>query len=155
VLTDSSLVEQYFKTEGETLMLKEDDDSGGAGSNNNDKKRKRRNAERINVVSNPWYPGNVNRRIAKIPFSMIILDGKEVGFEIVNWNEPKNFYGVVFIREDEKSLKVMQDLYYKIWNNAADSSSYYHRKGAGQEEEGQQQVAESSSNTSLLVGKYI
>jgi hypothetical protein len=169
VLTDSSLVEQYFKTEGETLMLKEDDDSGGAGSNNNDKKRKRRNAERINVVSNPWYPGNVNRRIAKIPFSMIILDGKEVGFEIVNWNEPKNFYGVVFIREDEKSLKVMQDLYYKIWNNASSSSSsssssYNHyRKEKGEEEVvgaaaeshqqwqkqlQQQQIAESSNNNS-------
>lgn len=104
VLTDSSLVKQYFEAEGKALKLKDAD---------------KHITEKISVVSNPWYPGNVNRRIAKIPFSMIILDGKEVGIEIVNWNEPKDFYGAVFIREDEKTSKRMQALYYKIWDNAS------------------------------------
>jgi hypothetical protein len=132
VLTDSSLVKQYFEVEGKTLKLRDDDD--------------KKTAERINVVSNPWYPGKVNRRIAKIPFSMIILDGKEVGIEIVNWNEPKNFYGVVFIRGDEKTLKIMHELYYKIWDNDFYSSYDYRKEYAApsQQQQQQQQVAESS-----------
>jgi len=118
VLTDSSLVKQYFDLEGQNLKLKDGD---------------KNTAEKVNVVSNPWYPGKVSRRIAKIPFSMIILDGKEVGIEIVNWNEPKNFYGVVFIRGDEKTSKRMQDLYYKIWDNASSEL-----------QQGQEQIAKRS-----------
>jgi hypothetical protein len=109
VLTDSSLVKQYFEVEGKTLKLKDND---------------KNTSERTKVVSNPWYPGKVDRRIASIPFSMIILDGNEIGIEIVNWNDPKNFHGVIFIKGDEKTLKIMQELYYKIWASA--SSSYTH-----------------------------
>lgn len=123
VLTDSSLVKQYFEVEGRTLKLKDDE---------NDKNT----TERIKIVSNPWYPGKVNRRIAKIPFSMIILDGKEVGIEMVNWNESKNFYGTIFIRGDKKTSKIMQDLYYKIWDNASSEL----------QQQGQEQIAESSSS---------
>jgi len=122
VLTDSSLVKQYFEVEGKTLKLKDDD---------NDKNT----TERIKIVSNPWYPSKVNRRIAKIPFSMIILDGKEVGIEMVNWNESKNFYGTIFIRGDKKTSKIMQDLYYKIWDNASSEL----------QQQGQEQITESSS----------
>jgi hypothetical protein len=121
VLTDSSLVKQYFEAEGKTLKLK---DGGGKHIN-----------EKISVVSNPWYPGNVNRRIAKIPFSMIILDGKEVGIELVNWNEPKDFYGVVFIRGDENTSKRMQALYYKIWDSASSEL----------QQQRQEQIAKSSA----------
>jgi hypothetical protein len=121
VLTDSSLVKQYFEAEGKTLKLK---DGGDKHIN-----------EKISVVSNPWYPGNVNRRIAKIPFSMIILDGKEVGIELVNWNEPKDFYGVVFIRGDENTSKRMQALYYKIWDSASSEL----------QQQRQEQIAKSSA----------
>jgi hypothetical protein len=110
VLTDSSLIKQYFEVEDKTLKQKYDDDKN--------------TTERINVVSNPWYPGRVDRRVATVPFSMIILDSKEVGIEIVNWNDPKNFYGVVFIKGDEKTSKVMHELYYKIWDNASPSYDY-------------------------------
>jgi hypothetical protein len=121
VLTDSSLVKQYFEAEGKTLKLK---DGGDKHIN-----------EKISVVSNPWYPGNVHRRIAKIPFSMIILDGKEVGIELVNWNEPKDFYGVVFIRGDENTSKRMQALYYKIWDSASSEL----------QQQRQEQIAKSSA----------
>ena len=109
VLTDSSLVKQYFEAEDKTLKLRDTD---------------KNTSERMNVVSNPWYPGKVSRRIANIPFSMIILDDKEVGIEIVNWNDPKNFHGVIFIKGDEKTLKIMHDLYYEIWADASSSSTY-------------------------------
>jgi hypothetical protein len=110
VLTDSSLVKQYFEVEGKALKLRDNDKNA---------------SERMNVVSNPWYPGKVSRRIANIPFYMIMLDDKEVGIEIVNWNDPKDFYGMIFIKGDEKTLKIMHDLYYKIWANTSFTSSSY------------------------------
>ena len=110
VLTDSNLVKQYFEAEGKTLKLRDND---------------KNTSERMNVVSNPWYPGKVSRRIASIPFSMIILDDNEVAIEIVNWNDPKDFYGVIFIKGDEKTLKIMHDLYYEIWTNTSFTSSSY------------------------------
>src|SRR5919198_2829315 len=45
VLTDSTLVKQYFEVEDRILNLKFEDDKN--------------TTERINVVSNPWYPGRV------------------------------------------------------------------------------------------------
>lgn len=110
VLTDSNLVKAYFEAEDVTSKLKFDNNKNAA--------------ERVNVVSNPWYPGRVDRKIAKIPFSMIILDSKEVGIEIVNWNDPNDFYGVIFVKSDQATLKVMRDLYYKIWDNASPSFEY-------------------------------
>jgi hypothetical protein len=123
VLTDSSLVKQYFEAEGKTLKLRDNDKNA---------------SERLNVVSNPWYPGKVSRRIASIPFSMIILDDKEIGIEIVNWNDPKNFHGVIFIKGDEKTLKIMQELYYKIWVKA--SPSYNHSREKMLSQQPQQQI---------------
>src|SRR5919199_2293784 len=107
VLTDSTLVKRYF--EGEDLRLKPN------------LEKDKNVTERMNVVSNPWYPGRVDRKIGKIPFSMIILDHKEVGLEIVNWNDPRNFFGVIFVKGDQSTLKAMEDLYYKMWNNASPS----------------------------------
>ncbi|HET7285010.1 MAG TPA: hypothetical protein VFI70_10020, partial [Nitrososphaeraceae archaeon] len=105
VISDSSLVKQYIEAEGRGLSL-------------NDKN----SSERIKVVSNPWYPGKIKRRIARIPFSIIVLDGKEVGVEVVDWNEPKKFYGVIFIRE-EKTSKTMLNFYNKMWDAATEEET--------------------------------
>jgi hypothetical protein len=105
VISDSSLVKQYIEAEGRGLSL-------------NDKN----SSERIKVVSNPWYPGKVKRRVARIPFSIIVFDGKEVGVEVVDWNEPKKFYGVIFIRE-EKTSKTMLNFYNKMWDAATEGET--------------------------------
>ena len=105
VISDSSLVKQYIEAEGRGLSL-------------NDKN----SSERIKVVSNPWYPGKVKRRVARIPFSIIVLDGKEVGVEVVDWNEPKKFCGVIFIRE-EKTSKTMLNFYNKMWDAATEGET--------------------------------
>jgi DNA-binding transcriptional ArsR family regulator len=77
--------------------------------------------ERKCVVANPWYPDNsVNRRIADIPFGVIILDNSEVGLELVNSNNPKEFYGGIFIR-DEKLAMTMTELYEQIWEKASEN----------------------------------
>ena len=76
--------------------------------------------ERNNVLTNPWYPNNSNidRRISSVPYNMFILDSMDVGLELIDWNEPRKFHGVVFIK-DEYVAKTMRDFYYKIWDIAA------------------------------------
>ena len=77
--------------------------------------------ERKCIVANPWYPDNsVNRRIADIPFGMIILDSSVVGIELVNSNNPKEFYGGIFVR-DEKIAMNMTELYEQIWEKASEN----------------------------------
>jgi predicted transcriptional regulator len=77
--------------------------------------------ERKCVVANPWYPEiSVNRRIADIPFGMIIFDSSEVGIELVNSNNPKEFYGGIFIR-DEKIAMNMTELYEQIWEKGSEN----------------------------------
>ena len=105
VISDSSLVKQYIEAEGRGLSL-------------NDKN----SSERRKVVSNPWYPGKVKRRVARIPFSIIVLDGKEVGVEVVDWNEPKKFCGAIFIR-DEKTSKTMLNFYNNMWDAATEGET--------------------------------
>ena len=104
VIADASLIREYIQTE-ENNSLNLDD---------------KNTAERANVLTNPWYPNNNNieRKISQVPYNMIILDDREVGIELIDWNEPKKFHNVVFIR-DENMCKIMRDFYYNIWNAAS------------------------------------
>jgi hypothetical protein len=104
VLADIDLVKEYFKVHRIDKV----------GSNNQDKNA----AERINVIGNPWYPEkNVNRRICKIPFGMIIIDGKEVGIELIDQADPKKFNMGILLR-DENTSGAMKEYYEKLWNDA-------------------------------------
>ena len=104
VLADVDLVKEYFKV---NKIDKID-------SNNQDKNA----AERINVIGNPWYPEkNVNRKICKIPFGMIIIDGKEVGIELIDQTDPKKFNMGILLK-DEDASEVMKEYYEKLWNDA-------------------------------------
>jgi hypothetical protein len=74
--------------------------------------------ERINVIGNPWYPEkNINRKICKIPFGLIIIDGKEVGIELIDQTDPKKFNMGILLR-DENASAVMKGYYEKLWNDA-------------------------------------
>ena len=48
---------------------------------------------------------------------MIIFDRKEIGIELVNAVDTKNFKGVVFLRDDKVSKK-MTEYYQEIWNSS-------------------------------------
>jgi predicted transcriptional regulator len=77
--------------------------------------------ERKCVIANPWYPDStVSRRIADIPFGMIILDKNEVGIELVNSNNPKEFCGGILIR-DGKIAMIMTDLFQQMWEKASEN----------------------------------
>ncbi len=104
VISDKSLVRKFF-TQFQHNMIDIKD---------------KNNLERSTVVANPWYPGNIDRRAADLPFSMIILDGKEVGIELVHANDPKTFNGVIFVR-DERIAKLMARYYQKIWDSSTSS----------------------------------
>ena len=94
VLADIDLVKEYFK------LHKIDK----VDLNSQDKNA----VERINVIGNPWYPEkNVNRKICKIPFGVIIIDGKEVGIELIDQTDPKKFNMGILLR-DENASGVME-----------------------------------------------
>lgn len=70
-----------------------------------------------NVVRNPWYQNNnnknINRRISRIPYSIIVLDGEEVGVELIDWNEPKKFHGGEN-RKESKQNRYLDSIFSKI-----------------------------------------
>lgn len=99
VISDKSLVRKFFEQENMAGI------------------KDKNTLERRNVVGNPWYPGNIKRRAADLPFSMIILDHKEVGIELIHANDPKTFNGVIFVR-DENIANIMTSYYEKIWQSS-------------------------------------
>jgi hypothetical protein len=104
VLADIDLVKDYFKVHKIDKVW----------SNNQDKNA----AERINVIGNPWYPEkNVKRKICKIPFGMIIIDGKEVGIELIDQADTSKFNMGILLR-DENTSGAMKEYYEKLWSDA-------------------------------------
>jgi DNA-binding PadR family transcriptional regulator len=70
VVADIDLVKEYFRSQEKFV--------DNPNSKNTIEERKC-------IVANPWYPDDtINRRIADIPFGIIILDNSEVGIEMVN-----------------------------------------------------------------------
>jgi hypothetical protein len=101
VLADSSLVKQYAEVADNNLI-----------------KLNRNSSESIDTVTGPWQFKKIQRRLTTIPCSMIVFDGAEVGIEIVNGNEPTQFYSTIFIK-DERTSKTMVDFYHKMWDDVA------------------------------------
>jgi hypothetical protein len=59
--------------------------------------------------------------ISDIPFGMMVIDGKEVGIELVNHNNIQNFYACIFIK-DENIATNIKEFYLKMWNSAYDNN---------------------------------
>jgi hypothetical protein len=100
ILADIDLVKKYFRSQQKFVEEKNPIN------------------ERKWVVANPWYPDTtINRRIADIPFGVIIFDNNEVGIELVNSGNPNGFYGGIFIR-DKKVAMTMTQFYQQLWEKA-------------------------------------
>jgi hypothetical protein len=109
VLVDSNLVEDYFNTQNLNPMLENAKDDKSS-------------AERINVVANPWYPSkDIDRRVAEVPFGMIIFDDDIIGIELVNSHSPKEFCGAILIN-DKGLCSIMKRFYQRLWNEASSLS---------------------------------
>lgn len=108
VISDNSLIKRFLDQNKESLTMHIQDKNA---------------RERRVVVTNPYYPGKVERRISDLPFSMIIIDKKEVGIELIHANEPKVFKGVIFIR-DEQTADMMNEYYLKIWQQSSPDPTF-------------------------------
>ena len=101
VVAEKTLVDQFFEENNKHLKAKD-----------------KNVVERTNVVGNPWYPGNISRRLANVPFSITLFDKREAAIELINANQPKSFHGAIFIR-DEKTCKLMLEYYQKLWDSGS------------------------------------
>jgi DNA-binding PadR family transcriptional regulator len=124
VVADTELVRQYFESQKEITAANERNNDDGNNNNNNSDDNyddQQRQQERKNIVSNPYYPNtDIHRRISGLPFSMIILDGSEVGVELVNSNNSKEFFAGVWIK-DEEFATAMKSFYQTIWEKASEN----------------------------------
>jgi hypothetical protein len=104
VLADEGLIKEYFRLHKTNNL-----DLGGQDKNAED---------RIKVISNPWYPEekNIERKICQIPFGMIIIDGKEIGIELIDQSDPHKFRAGILLR-DEDTCAAIKEYYQKIWDN--------------------------------------
>ena len=115
---DLNLVKEYFRLQNNNDSCFE--------TNEKEEKKKQNNVndiERMKVVENPWYPDSkIERRIATIPFGMIIIDERQVDIELIDHNNPKKFSGAILIK-DETFSKTMKNFYQKMWNRASETFS--------------------------------
>ena len=100
VLADTNTVKTFFENETDVLR--------------DDKNKK----ERITTVSNPFYPSKVDRRYIETPFSLLLVDGKIVGMEVVDTYHPKNFLMAAFM-EDSSLCNSMRNTFDNLWKKAS------------------------------------
>ncbi len=102
VLADINMVGRYFEEENTKVLA-------------NDKNK----SERFELVSNPFYPSKqVERRYAKVPFSMLIIDSKKIGLEIVDANNP-NMFRMALFGENENLAEQLKALFNSSWKKAS------------------------------------
>ncbi|PIW35459.1 MAG: hypothetical protein COW26_04325 [Nitrosopumilales archaeon CG15_BIG_FIL_POST_REV_8_21_14_020_33_23] len=103
VLADTKMVESYFEDIENNKTYKED---------------KNKN-ERIDVVSNPFYPSKVDRRYVEVPFCALVVDGNNVGVEIVNSSNQAKFEGA-FFTVDENLSNHIKHVFNSLWEKASE-----------------------------------
>ncbi|GEM_PF-393812 len=103
ILSDVGMVENYFQSEKEKMKV-------------NDKNSK----ERMNVVANPFYPARIERRYAKVPYCILIIDQKAVGMEIINNYEPAKFKMAIFGKDGELSSQIKNE-FEALWQHSSAS----------------------------------
>ncbi|AIF83374.1 hypothetical protein NTE_01305 [Candidatus Nitrososphaera evergladensis SR1] len=129
ILADAKMVNSFVEMEKKYLNLTDE-----------------HSLERLNMVRNPWYPRNVKRRIAHVPFSMAIIDGKHAGFELIGRSNSDKFTGAIFIK-DKKACTGLMEFYQKIWDAA--SEDYYSSTTTMHDDGGCRAVASSRSSNLL------
>jgi hypothetical protein len=76
--------------------------------------------ERIKLVENPWYQSGVKieRKVGKVPFSLIILDRNEVGMELVDSYNPAKLSAGIFVKNSSQIVDATLKLYEEMWSNS-------------------------------------
>jgi predicted transcriptional regulator len=75
--------------------------------------------ERVRVVENPWYLSGLEmeRRVGKIPFGLIVFDRSEAGIELVDSYNPDNFTAGILVKNSQIG-EAMFKLYEEMWSNS-------------------------------------
>ena len=113
ILSDTKLVQGYFNAQNqnyESVYAAKVKEIDGDNKKN----------ERLEVLTNPWYPNEegIERKISDIPFGLLVIDEEEVGLELINGNDPQNFFAGIFIKDVNLASNV-KDFYMKMWNGAS------------------------------------
>lgn len=105
IISDESLVESYYAMQN----IWSDQAGHDAGKD-----------ERVKVVGNPWYPDSrIQRKIAKVPFGMVIIDNVKAGIEIIDRYNPDEFTCGIMIR-DGKIAEIVKEQYRRMWEQASE-----------------------------------
>lgn len=99
ILADTEMVAEYFAKES---RIKSD---------------KNKN-ERVNVVSNPFYPSKIERKYVEVPFCLLVVDNKYVGIEIADVIDSRNFKMAIFA-EDPILSASMVSMFENLWQKGA------------------------------------
>lgn len=99
VLSDTNLIRGFFKKAG---PIKDSD---------------KNHKERVNVVSNPYYPTPMKRKYVDVPFCVLIVDKKNVGIEFVDSYDTNKFKMAVFSL-DMQLASQLQDYVDTLWSKA-------------------------------------
>jgi len=112
ILSDTKLVQGYFKSQAQNYESLNSNEINELDSND-------KTNERLEILKNPWYPNEegIQRKILDIPFSLSVIDEEELGLELINRDDTQNFFAGVFIR-DRKLASNVKDFYMKIWDGA-------------------------------------
>lgn len=81
-------------------------------------KKDKNESERVSVVANPFYPSNVERRYMNTPFSLIVVDSKNIGIEIVDNYNPKKFMLSIHV-ENQTLAQQIKTSFDKWWEGAS------------------------------------
>ncbi len=73
--------------------------------------------EKALVTTVSYYPEGVDKKVADVPFSFVVVDGKEACVELVNANSPERFYAGVYV-SDEILAKQMIGLFETLYAGA-------------------------------------
>ncbi|MEM1951616.1 MAG: hypothetical protein QXE95_06785 [Candidatus Nitrosocaldus sp.] len=105
VLVDRALVEKYI---AEYMGMSKKNANG-------------HELERFKMFTDPFYPDKLDRKVVDVPFSFIILDGRYVGIELVNVNNPSKFYAGIYI-ENEYIASQLKGLFEALYTSASIAS---------------------------------
>ena len=75
--------------------------------------------ERMKVVTDPWYPEKISRRMYNIPFGLVVIDGREAAVELIDQNNRPQMTGGLHVR-DRDCCNSLANYFLKMWNQAAE-----------------------------------
>jgi predicted transcriptional regulator len=110
IVADAGSVEHYLNMDRHVVSEKE-------------------HGENLSSERSSWFRDNVAVRMTSVPFSMLMLDDKEAGIELIDATDLLKFRGSIFINS-ESVCATLSNLYEELWNNASPDLSNVNLKAA-------------------------